>query len=375
MDRERYAFLMLSMSMSEAKALLGFDPEDSPSKSEVNRAWKRRIFEKHPDRGGDQSEAVELNVARDILEGKARPSYERGAPSAPAPAPVRYEKPERTGQTFEQAESKAGVPNGVAWLFVTDRQKGSSWSSDESSKSENSWVAYGKKDGKQFFVGMKHYYHEDFYIGGTRNTDTWTMKVQDYSDEAKSTNPSWVYGKVVKALKSVEHEGRFNSKVVDADGWRFVERMPKGHTTSIKHWLVNSGQVSSDDAAVVGRKQVVEMVAESMFSEEPGYYPEAPARWNTWDGGYHGDYWKVSLRINGKEHPMSAGDFLRFSKLKIGGKQAMNAIFGRYAHQGGKKNLTRIRAGKALLKWMGENFKDMPDSALVSLAAASEQMK
>ena len=373
MNRERYAFLMLSMSMTEAKTLLGFDSQDAPSKSEVNRAWKRRIFEKHPDRGGDQSEAVELNVARDILDGKARPTYERGAPSAPTQ--TRYEKPKRTGLSFEQAESKAGVPSGVTWLFVTDRQKGSGWSGDESSKSENSWVAYGKKGNKQYFVGMKHLYQEDFYIGGTENTDTWTMKVQDYSDEAKSTNPSWVYGKVVKVLKLAGHEGRFNSKVVDAEGWRFVERMPKGHTTSIKHWLVNSGQVSGDDASVAGRKQVVEMHAESTFSETPGYYPEAPARWNTWDGGYHGDYWKVSLRINGKEHDMSANDFLKFSKLKIGGKQAMNAIFGRYAHQGGKKNLTRIRAGKALLKWMSENFKDMPDAALASLAAASEQMK
>ena len=366
--------------MSEAKELLGFDETDNPTKSEVSRAWKKKIFEFHPDRGGDHSAAVEINAARDILEGKARPTYERGSPR-PSPAP-KYEPPRKSGTTFDEAVSKAGIPHGTEWHFATESQRGKGWSGDESSMSDRAWVAYGRTESKHVFVGVRHYTRQDYYVGGIENRDEWTIKSEEtpLRDLAKEVNPRFLYGNVVKTLKRVGFGGRFNSKVIDSpgkSGTDWLSSAPRGSATSIKHWLVNSGQLAGDDPSVVGRKQTVQIIQNTTRAYggevKPGYYPEAPARWNTHNGEYMGEYYKITLRSNGKDFLMSEDDFLKFSRLKLGGKRVLDVIFGRYSYDESKKMLTRIRAGKVILAWMSENL-HLPSQATEALAAAAAQM-
>ena len=68
----RYARVLLAMSMDDAKRTLGFKPSETPSKEEVIKAYRAKALANHPDRGGDPEKMVEVNVAKDILEGKAR---------------------------------------------------------------------------------------------------------------------------------------------------------------------------------------------------------------------------------------------------------------------------------------------------------------
>jgi len=75
--RELHARLLLSMSMEDAKEILGFPPGSSPSPSEVARAYKRKALENHPDRGGDPRKMVEVNVAKEVLDGKSRGDFVR----------------------------------------------------------------------------------------------------------------------------------------------------------------------------------------------------------------------------------------------------------------------------------------------------------
>ena len=67
---DRYAFLLLSMSLQDAKAILGLPADVQPTPAAIKDAWKAKAFENHPDRGGDAAKMVEINVAKDILEGK-----------------------------------------------------------------------------------------------------------------------------------------------------------------------------------------------------------------------------------------------------------------------------------------------------------------
>lgn len=59
-----------SMTIDEAREVLGFPPGSAPTDREINKVWRDKAREAHPDRGGSQEEMVELNVAKEVLEGK-----------------------------------------------------------------------------------------------------------------------------------------------------------------------------------------------------------------------------------------------------------------------------------------------------------------
>ena len=79
---DRYAALLrLAMSMDEARETLGFPAGYSPSPDEINKAYRRKAIENHPDRGGSHAKMVEVNIAKEILEGKRHDRFR------PAPKP------------------------------------------------------------------------------------------------------------------------------------------------------------------------------------------------------------------------------------------------------------------------------------------------
>jgi len=90
---ERFAIrLLLSMSMEEARETLGFPPGYVPGPSEINKAYRRKAIENHPDRGGSHEKMVEINVAKEILEGKRHDRYR--PPPKPAKSPEDIKKEE-----------------------------------------------------------------------------------------------------------------------------------------------------------------------------------------------------------------------------------------------------------------------------------------
>jgi hypothetical protein len=377
---DRYAFHLIAMSMEEAKKTLGLDPNATPSPDEVKEAHRKKVFELHPDRGGAHEDMVEVNVAKDILEGKARPSYSR-SPSSPshepsAPSGGHWSPPKKREVTFQEAESKASIPSGVEWLFVTPSQRGTSWQSDESSQQDSSWVAYGRTSNQHVFVGARNFSKQSFYVGGGADDNIWTIRSFEFpirTDEGQ--NPAWLYGNVGKALKAVGFEGKFNSKVMDAKGWAFSSRTPSTSTTSIKHWLVGSGQVSGDAPSVAGRKQVVEFTFNKSYEHKPGYVPAPTSRSNTWDGKYHGDYYMMAVILNGRKYELTDDETTKILGLKAGGKTFLDLMFGRYQYGGEKKNVTRMPKGKMIISWFAENLKSLPPDAIDVLKAATEQMK
>lgn len=375
-----FSEVTMPMTVGEANAVLGFAPGDRPTQDEIKKAYHRKVLEVHTDRGGDLEAIKKLNIANDILTGKFTvPTYDRRPdPNAPpGPGGSRWVPPKKTEVTFEEAESKAGIPSGVQWLFVTTSQRGSSnWSSDESSLFDSAFVSYGRTERQHVFVGARHYTREDYYIGGTNNSDTWTIKSTEIPIKAEeSKNPAWLYGNVIKSFKGLKFEGRFNSKVLDAQGWKFNRRLPEGSPVSIKHWLVGSGEVVGDAPSVAGRKHTAELKILETYKAEPGYYEEAHNRGNFWDGKYHGQYYQMVLTLDGRPYIISEKDFQKFTSTRLGGKYLMNVIFGTYRYNASKKQLTRIKSGKKILGWMAERFTDLPPEATEILKGAEEQMK
>lgn len=364
---DRRSFLMLSMSLDEAKGLLGFRPDDNPSESEITRAYRAKAFEAHPDRGGSEDQMVQINVARDVLTGRQRPTYDRGTTTPPPPSSsvrTRYEKPAEKKVTFREAVSRAGVPSGVEWQFVTDVQRGTGYSSDEFLRSDSCRVAYGKTDTKHVFVAFRHFVYRQMFIGAGADEDIWTVRCHEYPIKAEEgTQPAWLYGNVVRALSSVEFDGKFNSKVLDARGWKLDDdKLPRGTGLSIKHWLVESGAVAGDDPKVVNRKNVVEIVYGKAYDATPNHYKIDR-------GGYANDYESVAIVCNGKTEFLNERDLTRFIKAGL-----VRKIFGDYPWGGQKKSLTRLRDGKKYMQAFINNF-SLSSQTRTILEATLSQMK
>jgi hypothetical protein len=348
---DRYALLLVSMSLADAKVTLGFPPDAEPSPTEIQKAWREMAFKNHPDRGGDPDKMVEVNVAKDVLEGKQRPTYERPAPGVQpdwgAPQGPRREPPKKQEVTFDEAKAKANVPSGVNWMFVTD-SAGSGYSSDEHMRRVTGYVFYGQTDSNHVFVAVENLQKEDYYIGAGPGIDIWSMKVFSYPrSEGELLQPAWLYGNIVKAFKSFQYvEKRFNSRVIQLpEGWHFSAKFPHGRTVSIKHWLVNQGLVSGDDPSVVTRKNVVELTYRSKgFGEDE-------------------KIWFI-LTVNGKDYELSASDSKKFL-MPNKYRGVATYIFGDYFYDGSKKMLSRIPAAKKvkLFTWMSKNLTDLPPAA------------
>lgn len=64
--RRRYARRMESMTLAEAKEILGL-PAGPVTADQVSKAYKALALQNHPDRGGDADKMVDINVARDMV--------------------------------------------------------------------------------------------------------------------------------------------------------------------------------------------------------------------------------------------------------------------------------------------------------------------
>jgi len=368
-----HARLKQAMSTADAARILGVEPDASPE--EIRRAYKRKALENHPDRGGDPVKMVEVNVAKEILDGNRQPdqghSPSRYEDAGPAYQGTPWKEPEKIEVTWEQAKAKAGVPSGVEWFFITDSQwSKSNYSGDESSSHTSAWVVYGRTKDSHVFVGMINKSYTGYYVGHGGNSDVWDMNtLQAPIREGEKLSPAWLASMITRALDSVGFDGRFNSKVFDCRGSELAEKMKtQGGAKSLKHILVDLGEVDENDASVINRKQVIELKLAKDYDQKPGYYQNPTST-------YIKDWYKLTLVVNGTEVDIKESDWEKFAKAKVGGKYLIDAIYGDYYYGGEKKNLTRLKAGKLILTWMAEKFTQVPDKVVASLKAAAAQMK
>ena len=207
----------VDLTWDDALVTLGFQSGASPSKSEVQSAWRQLARKHHPDLGGDMDKMVELNAAKDILDGVRAPSrgYARSAPPRPSQAPPRpsprpsprpdQEPPRpktvpKTVVTIGEAIGKVNIPSDVKWVFLTEQVWSSKNGSDnEVQKQEFGNVAYGVSSNQHFFLLMVHTYNT-YTDPATPDEDLWRAKV--YASKL-ALDPDTSAASIQKGLASI----------------------------------------------------------------------------------------------------------------------------------------------------------------------------
>jgi len=301
----RYARLLLAMSMEQAKQVLGFPPLSSPSPEEIMKAYRSKAFENHPDRGGDPAKMVEVNVAKDILTGKSRPTNEPGRPQDKNYEWSRQKPPTgpdsvMEGQNFSKAWSSNTPPSGVEWKFVSIPE----WYWEKSYyPGHRVWTLYGRTESKHIFLAIK----ERGESGGTIPTDMGqrTKVMEDWQvswvDAPLSQNVAKIATKYIKLIGTQWADGATPKPAKKFVAWQWdrpteevIKKIPRSGGAALKDILVGCGLLNDEDPSVVGRKSVVEVYTK--YSREK--ISRMKAEKKRMDNA---DSYEFFVRVNGKD--------------------------------------------------------------------------
>ncbi len=343
-SRYLYAKLFLAMSLQEAKTILGFPPQSSPTADEITKAYRRKAIENHPDRGGSHEKMVEVNVAKDILDGKSRATF-RPEPPPPRPKPPPPKEPDEVlaGQSFEDAMGNSGVPAGVEWKFISIPE----WYWEKSFyPSHRIWVLYGQTDEKHVFLALK----QRGESSGTVPTDKGNTKImKDWQsseiDVPISQNIAKIAAKYIKLL---------------ADGWTdvpkmptpkkyiawsggkptevLVEKTPRSGGAALKDILAGTGLLNDDDPTITGRKSVVEVFTK--YSSERyarSKKLKAEGKISHLNNAHQYDFF---VRVNGKTEQLEDETIEKMVRVFL------PFVLSWEISEGAPKNLTRMRGGR-----------------------------
>lgn len=373
---DRYAKLLVAMSYSEALQTLGVPASATPD--EIAKAYKRKAIENHPDRGGDPKKMVEINVAKDILDGKQRPT----GPSKPSGggaadwvrdwyknspggaggnySPPREKTPPREpdvtieGQSFADAMSSSGIPANVEWKFVSIPE----WYWETTSHpGHRVWTLFGQTDQKHVFLALKERGESS---GGIYIDGKFTKIMKDWKssevDVAISQNIAKIAPKYLKMTGTAwtDAQPKAPRKYIAWPGGKPTEailhKIPRSGGAALKDILMGTGLLSDEDPSVAGRKSVVEVFTK-MNRERLAKYKkllaEKKIKYVSNACGY--DFF---VRVNGKTEKLEDETIEKMERSFI--PLAMNWEVS----EGAPKNITRLRGG---------SFKHNAASALMEL--------
>jgi hypothetical protein len=308
--------LRKAMSVMEAKDALGFKSSATPTKDEIARAYKNLAFKHHPDRGGDPAKMVELNVAKDVLEGKQRPSTPSGPAVYQPPAREKPAPPPPDHVSFAKAMRDAKVPSGVDWKFAT--VPGGDYTAHKGDLT--GLVIYGKKKNTHVFVSILHYFNQGnaFEPLDINKFSMYVHEQTDYGDLAT------VGPKVIREL------------------WRGFPARIKGYSAKVQ--LLPDGYKFTSAENGVGGRSLSFKDALTQMGEK------VPDRWKgkiniTMELGDEikglGSPYGITLVVNGKEYKLSARAAEMASKARL-----YKLVFGDYFYNDSRKAISKMRGAK-----------------------------
>ncbi len=386
---DRYAKRLMAMSLAEAKAILGFPPSTTPSADEINKAYKRKALENHPDRGGDPKKMVDINVAKDVLDGKQRPT---GSPAS-RPSGWRDEdraskKTVRRGRDFDNARSHASLPK-VEWKFRSASIMGSAtdFATDQSKAQEGEvgtglnayvigWVCYGQTASQHVFLLVEHAVPNNF---GEVQWDEWCMEAvetypltQDISKLAPKAIKA-LLGKG-KLLTSSRAPTKFTSmaKLTEAE----IQRREGG--VNLKDILIGTGLVSGGSSESMARKTVIELSGKINPTKDRENRTKPVGQKVV----FNADVWKLcdfTLYVNGKAYPLSDQTVENLNRI---GSTPRGGLFWLAVYANVEYDYTRKRVltkipgyGAQLIEWVEEALHNEPPELTVSLLKAIEELE
>lgn len=348
---DRYARLLLAMSMGEAKSILGFPPGASPSEQEVSKAYKSKAFENHPDRGGDASKMVEINVAKDILQGKQSPTGPGGRrqrrPSGPpggwtdedrVPKDKPKPPPPVDGASFSQA--MGSIPGGIDWKFVSTVAYASDLKridGDAYWRYYYGWVAYGQTESHHVFAGIR----VETAKQAMRGDGAWEAF---HVGAPRKLNLIRLAPKMVKQIMAglTGLEGSMDNKYMVPKKYKVLdgtlsESILKagGAGLRLKDAIIGSGSMPAGSAGLKGRK--AQITIEPVWNQ--GKYKDWKAENGRMMGGDAHNAYDWFVEVNGKGRQLKDEEVERLAKSHF-----LAGVFS-YEYKR-KKNITRMRGGR-----------------------------
>lgn len=345
-------FIRQAMSYAEALDTLGFDRASHPSDSDINRAYRQKYIDNrrlHPDTGGDPTEAVKLNVAKDILSGKMKP--DREAPGyRPPPRPTqnrpqdredryqqekaRSEWADKNSPPKEDGESFRSAVGGVDWKVCASVGNGTSDYKVVNSpvgpmsyrSSKKSWLLIGKAQGRYVVQTI------------TKSENRWSIYHSvDNSQRSWSSHPLYLPETVdllkvtPKIIKEMGSKGRVKYAVVSGgiDEGMF-DRL--SFTLALKDAVLGSGLVEATSTSMRGRIPQIELIPVRNIEKA-----RSIPRTERGPGGAYAYDWYLS--INGNKHELSREDV-----ESLGRHHILMSIFN-YDFTKGGRNISRLRGG------------------------------
>ena len=308
----QYQRLFFAMSLDQAKETLGFPSSYDPTPEEIRKAWRELAFKNHPDRGGDLDRMVEVNVAKDVLEGKGRDSWtpdRSPPPPRPRPAPPPPVEPDviMEGNTFEKAWAENTPPTTTEWKFVSSYE----FFQQDYTIIHRVWSLYGVTDSKHIFCAIKYRPEVQgiFMRDGkrTKALERWDVSFieapikQDLNKIAqkslKSVSTSWSDGASPKPPKkfSLWKWGRPTDEI--------LKKIQYNAGISLKDILVSIGAAAEGTRKTIVAMSFLENKAKRLKLRSEG----KPV--------YQGDAIDVILHINGKEVMLEDGTILKMKRM------------------------------------------------------------
>lgn len=331
-----YLLLKMAMSLEDARMLLSVPA--AATEDDIQKAWRQKALENHPDRGGDVEKMKAINVARDILLGQSVP--ERPVHREPQPT---YRAPERPKVekivSMEDAMKEASVPEDVLWTFITEPGYGQNLAG-----SQRGQVIYGTTNDAHVFVGMYHYQYNNHF----ENTkiDTWKFYVRQMPLEAKL---SIIGPEIIRELWS-KFEGvkQYNAK---------VRLIPPGQPLRNAVWDHRS------EGRSVSFKDAMSLMGEDTPESWEGRKVKIIMEMGSEDYKNLDKPRPITLVVNGKPYALSDDSCARAKRVGLA-----KFVFGTYVYSDSKKDLTRIPKDKAvkvfnfLLKLKDSEPKELMDA-------------
>lgn len=393
-SEERYARLFLAMSLQEAKAVLGFPPGAIPSPEEVSKAYKVKALENHPDRGGSHEKMVEVNVAKDLLLGKGKPTPDAGGSAgdwvrdwyknSPGGTGGGYQQRQKRepppvvetipGDDFGTAVSKAGAPTTIEWkcvskpVYAVVKEK-RAWNSDI-------WTLVGVTDQKFWVLSVKlrlgNTYFDADRNGNVQVDPGWQANLVSLP---RNKDPLKILPKLVRSPSVLFEDGTVADppkKWVVWEGGRLTEhgvkRVKGSGGAALKDVLAMTGIVSGEAAGVSGRKSVVEMI--------PRYNKAKAEQLRKEQGGkvYAYQLFDYEVRVNGKSDMLSADTIKNLEKNHF-----IMAVFDYNPSDGVAKQLSKLRGSRlrvdasTAIRMLADSLTGEPSWLIIALEKAAEE--
>jgi hypothetical protein len=322
------------MNQSEAKNIMGIPANSHLLPNEINKYYREMAKKLHPDIGGNHSDMVALNEAKEVL------MRDENIHQKPKIYWEQREVPKQEiNYTLDEAIKNSNVPGNIEWMFVTNL-KSKPISVDISSSVQ---VWYGRTKNEHIFLGTEHIYGENYYQSISQNT--WVCHLQTVP---ASENLSDI---ALSEIKNIFNKFRCTYKVSNSEKTKIL---PSGFELNINTVYDCGGKGTTlKDAIYNATNKIENKLTASII------YITVPTT-------------RIIIDINGRKFVLNKTNT---KMMTSNHNEILHSIMNkRNIHHGSETNITKSNNGKIILIALARDLVDEPEELIELLNKAANQL-